>query len=71
MPGGKMSVRAEVDGEAKAVELPRNSTIEDLIIKLGQSPETTVASVGGKVTLHSEKVPSKGKVSLYRVVSGG
>lgn len=59
----------ELDGRRRVVKLPAGATVEELLKKIGRSPETMLATIDGRLVAADGRL--KGKVVLYRVVSGG
>ncbi len=64
-----------VNGIEKNIEIDQNTTYEDLIRKVGETPEGAVALVDGQPHPEDEKVtdkkPKEKKVKILKTVSGG
>lgn len=59
----------EFDSRRRVVKLPETARVGDLLEKLGQSSETLLATIDGKLVSADSRL--KGDIKLYRVVSGG
>ena len=59
----------ELDSRKRVVRLPERATVASLLEKLGQSSETLLATIDGKLVSGESRL--KGRIKLFRVVSGG
>lgn len=67
-----VSVEVDVFGrEVRKVEVPRGSTLRDLVTMLGLRVSEVVVTVDGEVVAEDEPVKPGTRVKLHSVVSGG
>lgn len=65
-----MKVEVEMREGKKELEMPSNFTGEDLLKKLGLTPDSVLIIVNGEPVPYKEKI-NENKVRIIRVISGG
>ncbi|MBI4181774.1 MAG: MoaD/ThiS family protein [Candidatus Aenigmarchaeota archaeon] len=66
-----MRVHAIRQGKQEAVDLPKGSTVKDLLGKLGVNPETVLTARGERIILETAPLQAGDRIELIRVISGG
>jgi len=66
-----MEIEVSMPNEKKNLQLDKGATGEDLISKLGFSPDEVILVIGGKPVPYTSKLGNGDKVKIVRVASGG
>ena len=67
----KLRVFYDRENSEKTVELSGNSTVDDLLEKMGINPEIVLVSRKKEIILKDEKLNDKDEIMLISVISGG
>ena len=67
----KLKVFYDRENKEKTIELGNNSSVKDLLEKLGINPVTVIVSKNNDVVLEDEKLKDKDDIKIISVISGG
>lgn len=67
----KIKVFYDRENKEKTIELGNNSSVKDLLEKLGINPVTVIVSKNNDVVLEDEKLKDKDDIKIISVISGG
>jgi len=66
-----MEIEVSMFNEKKKIELPKESTAEDLISKLNLTPDGVIVVANNKPVPYTSKLRDGDKIKIVRVSSGG